>query len=111
VPAICDFPDCGAAIDRGLAYVCGDAPFGGEYGCGLYFCMEHLDYDSRVEDGKTIYYSRCRQCAGGEEPFSPTPDTLEWLRHLRDDESWAGWREENPEEFKELLAEIGASDG
>lgn len=30
VPAVCDHPECGVAIDRGLSYVCGSDPFGGE---------------------------------------------------------------------------------
>ena len=42
VPATCDFPGCGVDIDRGLAFVCGGEPYGGEDGCGLYFCASHL---------------------------------------------------------------------
>lgn len=35
VPAICDHPGCNEKIDRGLAFVCGGEPMGGEKGCGL----------------------------------------------------------------------------
>ena len=42
VPAVCDHPKCNAEIHRGLAYVCGGQPYGGEKGCGLFFCYEHL---------------------------------------------------------------------
>ncbi len=42
VDAVCDAPGCEEAIDRGLAYVCGDMHDGGDYGCGLYFCGNHL---------------------------------------------------------------------
>lgn len=42
VEAVCDLDGCEAKIDRGLAYVCGDMHDGGEFGCGLYFCYEHL---------------------------------------------------------------------
>jgi hypothetical protein len=42
VAATCDQPGCSAAIDRGLAYVCGGMHDGGEHGCGKYFCEEHL---------------------------------------------------------------------
>ena len=42
VPAICDHPGCNKEIDRGLGYVCGGEPYGGEHGCGLFFCGEHL---------------------------------------------------------------------
>src|SRR5690606_23075125 len=35
VPTTCDHPGCNEKIDRGLSYVCGDEPYGGEHGCGL----------------------------------------------------------------------------
>lgn len=41
VPATCDYPGCAAEIDRGLGYVCAGEPYGGEHGCGLYFCDAH----------------------------------------------------------------------
>ncbi|HEV7521417.1 MAG TPA: hypothetical protein VGP89_09990, partial [Candidatus Angelobacter sp.] len=44
VPAYCDHPKCNKKIDRGLSYVCGGEPYGGELGCGLYFCSEHLGW-------------------------------------------------------------------
>ncbi len=42
VDAVCDDKDCAAGIDRGLAYLCGNTPGGGEFGCGDYFCGGHL---------------------------------------------------------------------
>lgn len=42
VKAECDHPDCHAQINRGLSHVCGGEPYGGDRGCGLYFCKEHL---------------------------------------------------------------------
>jgi hypothetical protein len=42
VPGECDAPGCHARIDRGLGYVCGGQPYGGEKGCGLFFCGKHL---------------------------------------------------------------------
>jgi hypothetical protein len=52
VPATCDRPGCGTGIDRGLAYVCGGQPYGGEEGCGLYFCgycrVDRAQADRRV---------------------------------------------------------------
>jgi hypothetical protein len=83
VPAICDYPGCGEAIDRGLGYVCGGEPYGGEEGCGLYFCGEHLAHV-------------CERCEAGLPPFEPTPDTAEWLTWKLTDESWAEWRRANP---------------
>jgi hypothetical protein len=117
VPAICDEPDCSVKIDRGLAYVCGSDPMGGEHGCGLYFCETHLpgsldwiiserpDGDLEVEDAPTV--DLCERCLRGQEPFEKSPDTDEWLRHLRDHESWGPWRDENPRELEELKAELG----
>jgi len=42
IEAVCDEADCGAAIDRGLAYVCGGMHEGDEFGCGNYYCHDHL---------------------------------------------------------------------
>lgn len=89
VPATCDYPECGEAIDRGLGYVCGGEPYGGEDGCGLYFCGEHL---ARL----------CERCAAGEPPFEPTPDTAEWAHWKLTDESWDEWRRQNPDQIEAL---------
>jgi hypothetical protein len=88
VPATCDQPECRAKIDRGLAYVCGSAPKGGEHGCGLYFCEDHRDYGPA---GAVV----CERCASGDSPFIPTPDTDEWTNWKMTDPSWAQWRKEN----------------
>lgn len=42
VAATCEQDGCTEQIDRGLAYLCGATPGGDEYGCGGYFCSEHL---------------------------------------------------------------------
>ena len=84
VPAICDHPGCGAAVDRGLSYVCGDDIYGGDHGCGLFFCPKHLPGVGQL----------CERCDAGLDPFSPTPDTPEWLHHKATHPSWAEWRAE-----------------
>jgi hypothetical protein len=89
VPATCDFPGCGEAIDRGLGYVCGGEPYGGEDGCGLFFCGEHLA-------------DLCERCEASRSPFEPTPDTPEWLEWKLTDESWAEWRRLHPAEEKAM---------
>jgi len=96
VPSICDHPGCDAEIDRGLGYVCGGQPYGGEHGCGLYFCEEHSFYDWNVK------CERCHACHDGADPFTPTPDTDEWIRHKLTDPSWGPWRKDNPEEVEHL---------
>ena len=37
-----------------------------------------------------------------QDPFSPTPDTAEWVDWLLTDESWAEWREANPDQVAAL---------
>lgn len=103
VPATCDFPGCGAAINRGLAYVCGGEPYGGEHGCGLHFCEEHMLVGGPRQ--------QCERCAEEEPPFEPTPDTREWTEWKLTDDSWATWRAENPEAVYFLAAATGADAG
>jgi hypothetical protein len=85
VPAVCDHPKCTEDIDRGLYYVCGGEPYGGEKGCGLYFCGNHL----RMGPGMV---QLCIRCFHRKPPFDAKPDTAEWLQHKATDESWAKWR-------------------
>ena len=101
VPAICDKPECGCEIDRGLAYVCGGEPFGGDEGCGLFFCTHHLYFGEERQV--------CERCRDHAEPFTPTPDTAEWNTHKLTDPSWQRWRDENPEEFSRLKAATSAT--
>jgi hypothetical protein len=76
VPAYCDEPECNEVIDRGLAYVCcNEEPYGGDEGCGLYFCSKHL------------YLDRCRH-----EGYQAKPDHPDWVHHNATDPSWEGWR-------------------
>lgn len=103
VPAICDFPGCGNAIDRGLGYVCGGQPYGGEHGCGLFFCWDsHLGYDERGDEAVQL----CPACQEGRKPYTPTPDTDEWVNWKLTHESWEQWRKENPEEVARLSARV-----
>lgn len=82
VPAVCDWPDCNAEIDRGLDYKCeyhepeeGDSD---DEGCGLFFCPKH----ARHTDGHAA--------------ATPKRDTVEWMQHMLTDRSWKQWRAENP---------------
>ena len=95
VPAFCDHPKCNAEIDRGLSYVCGNEPYGGDRGCGLYFCSEHLSWRQL-----------CPRCeVSRPTPYKhPKPDHPEWIRHKLTDESWAKWRAANPEQVESLRA-------
>src|SRR6266568_3845103 len=103
VPAICDRPRCGASIDRGLGYVCGSQPYGGERGCGLYFCSEDLAYAER--DGETVQL--CPRCLAYKPPYKhPSPDVPEWLEWKLTAESWAEWRRENPAEVERMKAVV-----
>mgnify|MGYP003423113913 CR=1 FL=1 len=96
VPAYCDHPGCGAEIDRGLSYVCGGQPYGGDRGCGLYFCGKHLFPYFRLPQ-------LCERCGPRKKtPFDPTPDHPVWIQHKLTDESWQEWRDENPDKVLEL---------
>lgn len=85
VPATCDYPGCGEEIYRGLSQVCGGEPYGGEDGCGLFFCDEHL-----LIGAKAIQV--CVRCAEGGKPFEPTPDLPVWTNHKATHPSWEQWR-------------------
>lgn len=93
VPSMCDHPGCKIIIHRGISCVCGGDLYGGDRGCGLYFCFQHTHYH---QDGTPL----CERCVTGQEPFEPTSDRPEWMRHKLEDPSWAKWREENPNEVE-----------
>lgn len=98
VPCRCDHPECGKYIHRGLAHVCGGEPYGGEDGCGLFFCGKHLLLGVEGKEHQV-----CERCAASqEEPFPPKPDTRTWMRHKLTHHSWKQWRDENPKEVAEI---------
>jgi len=94
VPAICDHPDCNKEIDRGLSYICGGDLYGGDTGCGLFFCENHLYIP--VGDGSNI----CSRCTENKDPFPLKPDTPEWINWKLTHDSWALWRKNHPEWVK-----------
>lgn len=94
VPAFCDHPGCTEKIDRGLAYVCGGEPYGGDRGCGLFFCYTHLRMTSKGQ--------LCKKCKNGKQPFEPKREHPDWINWKLTDPSWEQWRNENPEEVKKL---------
>lgn len=98
VPATCDHPGCNRKIDRGLAYACGGEPYGGDEGCGLHFCGNHL----WMGEERQV----CQQCRDGNGPFTPKPDRSVWLRHKLKHSSWKQWRCDNPEEVAEIVRKL-----
>jgi len=98
VPCLCDSPGCNQEIDRGLAYVCGGEPFGGNF-CGLYFCDRHRNYWRRNETGRLV--AVCYRCSRNKDAFKPKPDLPEWTHHKETSPSWAIWREEQSRKAKE----------
>lgn len=93
VPAYCDHPGCNRVINRGLAHVCGGDPYGGEHGCGLYFCESH----------HLNQLSTCERCTHNQPPFEPKPDHPDWIQHKLTDPSWQQWRDENPDTIQPAL--------
>lgn len=57
VPTVCERDGCTETIDRGLGCLCGESPGGDEYGCGGYFCGQHLHGAPEGEPG-----NRCARC-------------------------------------------------
>ncbi len=97
VPAYCDHPKCSEVIDRGLGCVCGGEPYGGEKGCGLYFCENHL----------YMWPQRCPKCARyDKKPYKAKPDHPEWIQFKLTDKSWAKWRKENWHKIEEMKKQI-----
>jgi len=97
VPATCDHRGCGMDINRGLSHVCGGEPYGGNRGCGLYFCEKHLQFHAKLPQ-------LCSRCSRRYyKPFVPTPDRREWIHHKLTDPSWEEWRKENPDEVRKLI--------
>jgi hypothetical protein len=107
VPAVCDRPRCGTAIDRGLGYVCGGHPYGGERGCGLFFCEQHLS--GWRKDGDSYDVRVCGRCDKSRAPYDPTPDTAEWIDWKLTDESWGPWRAEHPDEVAAMRQAAAAA--
>lgn len=87
VPAYCNHPYCDEEINRGLAYVCGGEPYGGDKGCGLHFCETHRGFYNEAAERLV-----CERCAMGDKPFKPKPDHPDWIHHKATDPSWAEWR-------------------
>jgi len=58
VEAVCEEPGCTEEIDRGMAFLCGDEPGDPEFGCGGYFCGQHLYGAPEGEGGE----GRCKSC-------------------------------------------------
>ena len=102
VPAYCDQPGCDKEIHRGLSYVCGGDAYGGDRGCGLFFCSDHLHHAERLP------MQLCHRCLPRRKaPYTPKPEHPTWMRHVLKDKSWAQWRKENPDkvaEFKSVLS-------
>ncbi len=110
VPATCEYPTCKAIIDRGLSYACGGFP-DSEYGCGLFFCGKHMTFANLPDSDETVQC--CDRCAYRNEhpdadwrtypaPYEQKPDRPVWIRHKLKHSSWQQWRDENPDEVKQL---------
>lgn len=87
VEATCDHEGCAAKIDRGLGYVCGSMHDGDEYGCGRYFCGEHLGYwfwgDEEIPSPQL-----CEECGARFETATERPTPPEWFEDRVALETW-----------------------
>jgi hypothetical protein len=98
VPALCDQPNCEAEIHRGLSYVCGGDAYGGDRGCGLFFCSKHLC--APLSDRLPYLCDRCYPRL--RKPHEAKPDLLKWSKWKLKDSSWGPWRKENPDKVAAL---------
>lgn len=105
VPAACDKPGCETQIDRGLSFCCGG--YFTDYGCGLYFCGEHLTY--RTPRGSDRMVELCPRCYAYRAPYQPKEDIEEWQHWKLIDDSWESWRASHPEEVEKLSAAVSAA--
>lgn len=103
VAAYCDHPRCTKVIDRGISYVCGGEPYGGDKGCGLYFCSAHLRFHDFI-DGETRQV--CFRCDDHKSPYAPKPEHVEWIAWKLTDASWAEWRLLNQAKVRKLYEEM-----
>lgn len=100
VPAHCDHPGCKNKIDRGLGYVCGGEPYGGEYGCGLFVCSEHQHANNNC-------LQLCQHCADRRrKKLVPSQDHPEWMQWKLTDPSWQEWRDKNPAAVEAIRAAL-----
>ena len=99
VPCECDSPKCKKQIHRGLAHVCGGEPYGGDVGCGLYFCGSHL----WMARGTQL----CARCKASKPHYRhPKPDLEQWVKWKLTDASWKQWRDENKDEVLAMSTRV-----
>lgn len=115
VPCTCEYPTCKAIIDRGLSFVCGDMPGSDEFGCGGFFCGKHMFY---YEDEYSDSHQACDVCCHNytlpedapseqwKSTYPQKPDRNIWIRHKLKHSSWKQWREEHPEEVKNMQEQL-----
>jgi hypothetical protein len=74
----CHAAFCSAAIDRGLAYVCGGEHEGGEHGCGGYFCDQHMFFNHSGPSGpdRLVSPQLCEACSRKWTDAHPTPGAV-----------------------------------
>jgi hypothetical protein len=72
--ALCDQPGCENVIDRGLAYLCGQGPGETEFGCGRYFCGDHMGYRTYGRGAAAEHVQNCKRCQRGRAPYPMKAD-------------------------------------
>ena len=72
VETTCEEKGCEEQIDRGLYYLCGNTPGGDEYGCGGYYCGQHLYLGS----GAPVSEGLCKRCSDRYEAEHPDPEEV-----------------------------------
>lgn len=73
VETVCEQDVCQEQIDRGLAHLCGATPGGDEYGCGGYFCGQHLYMALGVPEAEGL----CKPCSDRYDAEHPEAEDSE----------------------------------
>lgn len=53
-----------------------------------------------MRDGK--YIKLCSRCRTGKKEHDKKPDSIEWIAHKLNDDSWEEWRKENKDKVEAL---------
>lgn len=93
VPAYCDAKGCRVEIDRGLGWVAIPPPENTDDG------IEDEEFDD-LADG--AYFTCAEHRHADVDATDLPPEHPDWIAHILADESWAKWRDENPQRVAAL---------
>ena len=113
VPAQCDWPSCRTQVDRGLAYRCEDHGGyklmldGAEISYSRFHCEPAAEEEWEEEPGcELTFCDEHRAATSDHHGVSPKGELPVWEEHMLRDESWAEWRQDNPDMVGEMAERL-----